>query len=199
MVIAPKKPKGFPTAIATSPGRTSAECAGGATLRLEAEIRRAARSRRESRALTSAVNSRPSQRVTSTREPLATCAFVMMVPSLFQITPEPLPRPPGCTKTVYRRTRSATSPNPAIPISIAPCWPFAHNDANLTAHSATQKLCGERLANLLTMKMRVYVFQSHNRLPIQPDQKIADQDAGRMCRPVGLHLQHNYRRFFAPL
>src|SRR6516165_3943371 len=193
MVIAPRKPNGFPTAIATSPGRIRAQSRAVATLRFGAEIRSAARSRRESRKLTSAVNSLPSHKVISAREPVATWALVRIVPSLFHITPEPLPRPPGCTKTVYRRTRSATSPKPGIPISVASHRPFPYDHADLARHAATQEHCIERLSNLLTMEMRVNIFQSHDRPTAQSDQNVANDDSRFMCRPVRFNFEHDHR------
>src|SRR5882762_3834735 len=96
--------------------------------------------------------------------PRATCAFVMTVPSLDQITPEPLPRPPAGTRTVERRSFSAISPNPITAISFASVRAFRHNNAAFLNRAATNKFQWEHLPDRFTAKVGLNVLQASDRL-----------------------------------
>ena len=116
VVSAPTKPKGFPTARTSSPGRKALESPSVASGNPLAAILAVARSRRVSRLVTSASNNLPSQSSIRARFSRATCALVTISPLESQITPDPapeLPRPAVITCTVERLSRSATSPNPS--------------------------------------------------------------------------------------
>src|SRR5882762_8737323 len=94
--------------------------------------------------------------------PRATWAFVMTVPSLDQITPEPLP--PAGTRTVERRSFSAISPNPVTAISLASVRSFRHNNAAFLNRAATNKFQWERLPDRFTGKVGLNVLQACDRL-----------------------------------
>lgn len=72
-------------------------------------------------------------------------------PSLDQMTPEPEPLPPACTKTVERRSCSAISPNPGM----APCFAMlcgsvrtlADDDAGFLERAAADKFHRKRFAD----------------------------------------------------
>ena len=63
-----------------------------------------------------------------------------MVPSLDQITPEPLPRPLAWMTTVERRSFSAISPNPVTAISFASMRAFPDYDGPFLDGAATNDL-----------------------------------------------------------
>src|SRR5579885_266014 len=157
--------------MASSPGRIRAESAAVAAGKSEAAICRLARSRRGSRETTAAVNSRPSQSCTRGRESRATCAFVTMVPSVVQITPEPAPRPFGWISTVDLRNCSAISPNPGAAISV-PLPALADGQADLPHRAAANDLGVKLLADAGWMKLGVNVFESRNRSAGQRDENV---------------------------
>ena len=82
-------------AMASSPARKRDELPIAAAGRFDARTFSDAMSRTGSDAITVESSSRESQSCTRSWRFCATWAFVMMMPSLDQITPEPLPRPPA--------------------------------------------------------------------------------------------------------
>src|SRR5882757_8440100 len=92
-------------------------------------------------------------------EACATWALVMMTPSVDQITPEPLPRSPGSTSTVERRSFSAISPKSRIAILFAPARAFADHDVDFLRSAAAHEFECERLADGFAMELRVDILK----------------------------------------
>src|SRR5579864_2322835 len=149
--------------MASSPGRTCEESAAVAAGRFAALTRSAARSRRVSRETTAASSSRPSQSCTRRRAPRATCALVTMTPSADQMTPEPLPRWPGRTRTVERRSFSAISPKSRMAILLASPRAFANDDVDFLGGASADELEGERFADGFAVELRVNIFKARYR------------------------------------
>src|ERR1700726_113675 len=163
-------------AMASSPGRTCEESAAVAAGRFAAVTRSSARSRRVSRETTAASSSRPSQSWTRICEPRATCALVMMTPSDDQMTPEPLPRWPGSTSTVERRSFSAISPKSRIAILLASTRAFADDDVDFLGRASANEFEGERFADGFPVELRVHVLESRDRSAGEGDENISYDD-----------------------
>src|SRR2546427_741803 len=188
MVSAPIKPKGFPIAIAISPGRSCKESPAETAGSPLAAMRRAARSWRGLRRATCAGIERPTQSSARTSGLRATCALVTMSPSLAQITPEPQLRPPAWIRTVERRNRSAISPIPAVG-TLAPFPPaLADGDRWLAHGPAANDLRGNPFADGFAVKMGLHIFDARYRLVIESDENIANHNAGFVRRPFRFHL-----------
>src|SRR5713101_7759902 len=199
VVSAPTKPSGLPMAMASSPGRTCAESAAVAAGRFVAAIRSSARSRRVSRETRAASNSRPSQSCMRICEACATWALVMMTPSADQITPEPLPRSPGSTSTVERRSFSAISPKSRMAIIFASAWAFANDDVDFLHSAAAHEFQRERLADSFAMQLRVDIFEARDGMAGEGDENVSDDDAGFVRGALRLDFEDDGRCFFGAL
>src|SRR5258706_400789 len=186
-------------AIASSPGRTCEESATAAAGRFAAFMRSSARSWRVSRETSAASNSRPSQSWTRICEARATCALVIMIPSADQITPEPLPRSPGRTSTVERRSCSAISPKPWMATLFTSALAFADYDIHFLGCAAADEFERERLADGFAVELRVDIFETRDRVTSKRDENIADDDAGFVCGALWLDFQDDCSGFFAAL
>src|SRR5712664_1389633 len=189
VVNAPTKPIGLPIAMASSPGRTWEESAGRAAGRSSPLMCRSARSRRGSRLMTSAGSSRPSQSCTRRAELRATCALVTIMPSLVQITPEPLPREPAWIRTVERRRCSAISPNPEMTILFAFVFAFAHDDVQVLSCTAAHDFGGECFADVFAIQMRLHVLEIRDGFPFERNQDVANQDSCFVCGALRLYFE----------
>src|SRR5258708_7688110 len=125
----------------------------------------------------SARSSRPSQSCTRSAELRATCALVTIMPSLVQITPEPLPREPAWIRTVERRRCSAISPNPEMTILSALVLAFAHNDVQVLRCPAAHDFRNERFADVFARQVRLHVFETGDGLPFERNQDVANHDS----------------------
>src|SRR5712664_3794160 len=199
VVNAPTKPSGFPMAMASSPGRTCEESAAAAEGRFAAVMRSSARSRRVSRETRAASNSRPSQSWMRICEARATCALVMIAPSADQMTPEPLPRPPGLTRTVERRSFSAISPKPWIAMLFGSARAFADDDVDFLRCAAADELEREGFADGFAVQLRVNVFEARDRMARQCDENVSDDDAGFVRGTFRLDFENDGSGFFAAL
>src|SRR5216684_4912100 len=199
VVNAPTKPSGFPMAMASSPGRTCEESAAAAEGRFAAVMRSSARSRRVSRETSAASNSRPSQSWMRICEARATCALVMIAPSADQMTPEPLPRPPGLTRTVERRSFSAISPKPWIAMLFGSARAFADDDVDFLRCAAADELEREGFADGFAVQLRVNVFEARDRMARQCDENVSDDDAGFVRGAFRLDFENHGGGFFAAL
>src|SRR5713226_7937381 len=199
VVSAPTKPSGLPMAMASSPGRTCEESAAAAAGRFAALMRSSARSRRVSRETSAASNSRPSQSWMRICEARATCALVTMTPSADQMTPEPLPRPPGLTRTVERRSCSAISPKPWMAMLFASARAFGDDDAYFLHCAATNEFQRKRLADGFAVELRVDVFEARDRMTGDGDENVSDDDAGFVRGAFRLDFENNGSGFFAAL
>src|SRR5712691_12772528 len=123
----------------------------------------------------------------------------MIVPPADQITPEPLPRAPGQTRTVERRSCSAISPNPVTGMSFASARAFADNDVHLLRCAAADELERERFADGFAVKLRVDVFEARNRMAGECDENVSDDDAGFVRGTFGLDFENHGGGFFAAL
>src|SRR5260370_4831529 len=177
VVSAPTKPSGLPMAMASSPGRTCAESAAVTAGRFVALMRSSARSRRVSRETRAASNSRPSQSCMRICAARATWALVMMTPSADQITPEPLPRSPGRTSTVERRSLSALSPKSRMAILFASARAFANGDADFLRRAAANEFECERLAYRFAAELRMNIFEARDRMAGEGDENVSDDDS----------------------
>src|SRR6266851_2430377 len=131
-------------------------------------------------------------------EPRATCALVTTTPSRDQIIPEPFPRP-APTRTVDRRSCSATSPNPGMATLLASVRAFCHYQARFLHRAATNEFQSQRFANRAAMELRVDVFQPRNRMTAERYEDIANDDSSLVRRAVRFHFQNNGRGLFAVL
>src|SRR5215472_3119816 len=120
----------------------------------------------------------------------------MIRPSVDHNTPEPLPRLPGCTKTVKRRTRSAISPSPRMLILRAPVRAFRNRDRNFPRCAATQKLHRDRLPDAFADQVDPNIFEPRNRLPVDGHKYVSNYHPGLVCRAAWLDLQHHRGGFF---
>src|SRR5712691_173048 len=123
----------------------------------------------------------------------------MIVPPADQITPEPLPRAPGQTRTVERRSCSAISPNPVTGMSFAYARAFADNDVHLLRCAAADELERERFADGFAVKLRVDVFEARNRMAGECDENVSDDDAGFVRGTFRLNLENHGGGLFAAL
>src|SRR6266851_1212648 len=199
VVRAPTKPSGLPMAMASSPGRSCEESAGVAAGRFAALMRSSARSRRVSRETSAASNSRPSQSCTRVCEARATCALVMIAPLADQMTPEPLPRPPGLTRTVERRSFSAISPKPWMAMLFASARAFADDDVDFLRCAAADELERERFADGFAVQLRVDILETRHRATGESDENISDDDAGFVRGTFRLNLENHGGGLFAAL
>src|ERR1700694_1002433 len=122
-----------------------------------------------------------------------------MRPSLLQITPEPLPRPPAWTSTVERRSCSAISPKPSMAMLVSAMWAFAHRNVCFLHHTTANKLQRQRLADGFAVKLRMNVFQTRDGTARQQNENVADDDPGFLRRPFRLNLQNDGGSFFFAL
>src|SRR5437016_5827792 len=199
VVSAPTKPIGLPIAMGSSPGRTCEESAGRAAGRSSPLMCRSARSRRGSRLVISADNSRPSQSRTRKAELRATCALVTIMPSLVQITPEPLPQEPASIRTVERRSCSAISPNPVTAISFAFVLAFAHDDIQVLCCPSAHDFCGKCFADVFDGQVRLHVLGMGDRLPFERNQDVADHDSCFVRGALRLYFEYDGCRFLCAL
>src|SRR5215470_15545777 len=105
----------------------------------------------------------------------------MITPSLDQITPEPLPRPPEWISTVERRSCSAISPNPFTGMSFASALPLAHNQVRLLNCPTADELQCERLADSSAVQLRMDVLKPRNRAAAKGDEDVTDDDSSLVC------------------
>src|SRR5579883_2606623 len=170
---APAKPRGLPTAMASSPGRTASELPGEAGGSPLAITRKIARSRHGSRTSTRPGKRRPSHSSTSAVSARATCALVTISPFVLQMTPDPCPRPAGMTCTVERRSASAISPNPRMSV---PPRPLADGHGQLPPLARAHHFRLDRLADAAGFE----------RLSPERHQHVPDQYAAFRRRPFRL-------------
>ena len=90
----------------------------------------------------------------------------MMLPSLDQMTPEPLLRllGPAVMRTVERRSCSAISPKPVMCMLFASRLAFADDDADLLHRTTADELQRQRFADGGAVKLRVDIFEARDRL-----------------------------------
>src|SRR5260370_1028086 len=123
----------------------------------------------------------------------------MIAPSADQMTPEPLPRDPGRTSTVERRSCSAISPNPVTGTLLASARAFADHDVHLLRCAAADELERKRLADGFAVQLRVDVFEARDRMARQCDENVSNDDAGLVRRTFGLDFENHGGGFFAAL
>src|SRR6266852_2025442 len=123
----------------------------------------------------------------------------MIAPSADQMTPEPLPRAPGRTSTVERRSFSAISPNPVTGMLLASARAFADHDVHFLRCAAPDELERKRLADGFAVKLRVDVFEARNRMAGECDENVSNDDAGFVRRTFGLDFENHGGGFFAAL
>src|SRR5260370_39113380 len=123
----------------------------------------------------------------------------MIAPSADQMTPEPLPRDPGRTSTVERRSCSAISPNPVTGTLLASARAFADHDVHLLRCAAADELERERVADGFAVKLRGDVFEARTRMAGECDENVSDDDAGFGRGAFGLDFENHGGRFFAAL
>src|SRR5260370_25666317 len=123
----------------------------------------------------------------------------MIAPSADQITPEPLPRAPGRTSTVERRSFSAISPNPVTGMLFASARAFADHDVHFLRCAAPDELERERLADGFAVKLRVNIFEARNRVAGDRDENFSDDYAGFVRVAFGLDFENHGGSCFAAL
>src|SRR6266851_8643443 len=123
----------------------------------------------------------------------------MIAPSADQMTPEPLPRDPGRTSTVERRSCSAISPNPVTGTLLASARAFADNDVHLLRCAAADELERERFADGFAVKLRVDILETRHRATGESDENISDDDAGFVRGTFRLNLENHGGGLFAAL
>src|SRR5579885_1815036 len=180
---APAKPRGLPTAMASSPGRTASELPGEAGGSPLAITRKIARSRHGSRTSTRPGKRRPSHSSTSAVSARATCALVTISPFVLQMTPDPCPRPAGMTCTVERRSASAISPNPRMSV---PPRPLADGHGQLAPLARAPDLRLDRLAAAAGFERLLNIVGVLDRLSSERHQHVPDQYAAFRRRPFRL-------------
>src|SRR5260370_13937636 len=121
----------------------------------------------------------------------------MIAPSADQITPEPLPRAPGRTSTVERRSFSAISPNPVTGMLFASARAFADHDVHFLRCAAPDELERKRLADGFALKLRVDVFEARNRVAGDGDENVSNDDPSLVRKPFARHLQEPSSGLFA--
>src|SRR6266404_4224407 len=122
-----------------------------------------------------------------------------MTPSVDQITPEPLPRSPGRTSTVERRSCSAISPKPLMATLFASAGAFADNYVHFLRGTAANEFERERLADGFAVELRVDVFEARDRMAGERDENVSDNDACFVGGAFGLDFEHDGGGFFAAL
>src|SRR5882757_9174286 len=129
-------------------------------------------------------------------EACATWALVTMTPSVDQITPEPLPRSPGSTSTVERRSFSAISPKSRMAILFASARAFADDDVDFLRCAAADEFECERLADGFAMELRVDILKARDGMAGESDENVADNDASFIRRALRLDFKNDGRGFF---
>src|SRR5882762_1904158 len=129
-------------------------------------------------------------------EARATWALVMMTPSVDQITPEPLPRSPGSTSTVERRSFSAISPKSRMAMLFASARAFANDDVDFLRRASANEFERKRLADRFTTELRVNIFETRDRMAGECDENVPDNDAGFIRRAFRLDFKNDGRCFF---
>src|SRR5580704_747613 len=199
VVSAPTKPSGLPIAMASSPGRSLEESAELTCGKSFALMRSAARSSCGSRDVMPAWSSRPSQSRTRAWGPPTTCALVTIRPSPPQMTPEPLPRSPASTRTVERRSCSATSPKPAMLMSVVSARTLGHRDGQFLGRATTHDLRGQCLADVFRLQMGLQVFEARDALAGQRNENVADHHSRFVCRASGFDFENDCAGFLLAL
>src|SRR3981189_3243808 len=132
-------------------------------------------------------------------EARATWALVMMTPSVDQITPEPLPRSPGSTSTVERRSFSAISPKSRMDILFASARAFADDDVDFLRRASANEFEREWLADRFTEELRVNIFETRDRMAGEGDEDVSDDDSRFVRGAFRLDFQDNSGGFFCAL
>src|ERR1700738_2904603 len=122
-----------------------------------------------------------------------------MTPSADQITPEPLRRSPGRTRTVERRSFSAISPKPWMAMLFASARALADDDVHFLRCAATDEFEREWLADGFTVELRVNVFQACDRTTGEGDENVSDDDPGFVRGAFRLDFENDGGSFFAAL
>src|SRR4029077_5087460 len=117
----------------------------------------------------------------------------MMLPSLDQITPEPLPRPPDRITTVERRSFSAISPNPVTTVSFSSMWAFRCHDVPFLKGAASNEFQRQRFADRVSGENRLYILKSSDRLAPKRHQNVPDNNSSLVCGAARMHFQNNCR------
>src|SRR6202790_3301570 len=188
---APTNPIGLPTANTSSPTRALLESASVAAGKTEPEASKEAKSRARSRDVTTASKVRPSHSFTCACEDLTTCALVTINPSALRITPDPNPRPLLPTCTVVRRSASATSPNPACAMALAPARPFCDLDGQLDQFAAANGLNFPGFSYRVRIQERLQIVGLLQCMAFQSYQNVADHQASAFRGTTRLHAEHN--------
>src|SRR6266478_3096335 len=122
-----------------------------------------------------------------------------MTPSADQITPEPLPRSPGSTSTVERRSFSAISPKSRMDILFASARAFANDDVDFLRRASANEFERKRLADRFTMELRVNIFEACDGMAGERDENVSNDDSRFVRGAFGLDFQDNSGGFFCAL
>src|SRR4029077_5637391 len=110
-----------------------------------------------------------------------------------------LPRPPGLTRTVERRSCSAISPKPWMAMLFASARAFADDDVHFLRCATTNEFQREGLADSFAVELRVNVFEARDRVTGDGDENISNDDASFVRGAFRLDFENDGSGFFAAL
>src|ERR1700680_974139 len=101
--------------------------------------------------------------------------------------------------TVERRSCSATSPRPSMPMSVVSSRTRGHRDADFLDGAPAHDLCRQCFANVFRLQMGLHVFEARDALAGQRNENIADHYSRFVCRTSGFDFENDCPSFFLAL
>src|ERR1700680_3391230 len=98
--------------------------------------------------------------------------------------------------TVERRSCSATSPRPSMPMSVVSSRTRGHRDADFLDGSPAHDLCRQCFANVFRLQMGLHIFEARDALAGQRNENVADHHSRFLCRASGFDFANDCAGFF---
>src|SRR5262245_50527923 len=96
-------------------------------------------------------------------------------------------------RTVERRSCSATSPSPGIPMLVRSVRALANNDAGFLERAAANKFEWQGFADGFGAKLAVNVLEPSDRMAGERDKNVANDNAGLVRRTLGFNFEDDGR------